>query len=423
MRLTLTTRDQTLLLRSVTLPQAIHQKIASAPATGHHLHLDLSDDEFLTLAQHLTLTLRTIKNAKTRRTFEQILDRLTEQNEAHQAVVSKPSSRAGFSHDNIHTIIDNLERDEPGWDNFSLDQMVEKFAGRMPFVDEARANQAIKIIVERHNQRARPGFHGLAPKQVSTLLNNDWSTDTPGLFLCKDNLTSKMVQDTIVIKRALTLLNALGEKGTPATKVSGNLNRKFIASLLDRFEIPAKDLADLRDFNKVINEDDVWPLHEMHLWLKLGKLVRLYRGRIVPIKRAHVLLADNNLPALYIALFGVVFLIFNLAYRDRFQPVENFQRTLAYSLHQIARLETGWHDIDVILGRLILPEVAEQMFHPHIPKLQHLLLRSRFLDPLSLFGLVELKFEQPNDGDRYAPKLIAIRRTKLFDAFIGIRWE
>ncbi len=55
MILTLTPHDKSLLLRRLTLPSAIHQEIANAPKVDRVLHLNLTDDDYLTLTKHLTI--------------------------------------------------------------------------------------------------------------------------------------------------------------------------------------------------------------------------------------------------------------------------------------------------------------------------------------------------------------------------------
>ncbi len=418
MLLSLTLSDQTLLLRSIALPAVVRQKIDTAQKVDDALHLTLSDDDYLVLTQHLTMTLRTIKNPKTRSTLEHLLVRLTDQHETQQRDAISPPHAAEYGSKNLHAIIDKLECTVPGWADFKFQQMVETLADKLPITNKELADRAVGILAARHDKISRPMFHGLTTEQVGALLSNDWTTDSPGLCLRPDNLTPESVKDTLIIKRAVAFITALGDKGTRATK-NGNLNRKFVGGMLDQLDIPACDLQYIRHYNKVTNEEDIFVLHELRLWLKIAKLVRLYRGRIVALKRTRDILAQAEWPILYNALFAAAFQVYNLGYRDRLNVSDGFQQSLAYCFKQLACLDEGWHDIAVAHERCILPLVDAELARLPFRETNQIVVKKRLLEPLSLFGLVELKFDEQAVGRRAYPDLVAFRRTALFGRFLG----
>lgn len=418
MLLSLTLSDQALLQRSIALPAVVRQKIDTAQKVEDALHFTLSDDEYLVLTQRLTMTLRTIKDPKTHSTLEHLLIRLTDQHESQQRDAISPPHAAEYSSENLHAIIDKLEVTVPGWADFNIRQMLESLADKLPITNKKLADRAVDILAARHDKISRPMFHGLTTEQVGALLSNDWTTDSPGLCLRPDNLTPESVKDTLIIKRAVAFITALGDEGTRATK-NGNLNRKFVGGMLDQLDIPACDLQYIRHYNKVTNEEDIFVLHELRLWLKLGKLVRLYRGRIVALKRTRDILAQAEWPVLYNALFAVAFQAYNLGYRDRLNVSDRFQQSLAYSFKQLACLDEGWHNIAVAPERLILPLIEAELARFPFRKTNQIVVEKRLLEPLSLFGLVELKFDEQAVGRRAYPDLVAFRRTALFDRFLG----
>jgi len=422
MSLTLSARDHLLLLRTVSLPTDLREKIADSPLLAGHHHLDLTDDDYLALTQHLTLTVRIIRNAKTRRTLARILERLTTQNEARQPDPVSLSAAAAYAPEHIRAVIDELERTVPGWADFSMTDMVKQLAARLPLTGEENARRAIDILGTHHDTVARPMFRGLTTSQIHALLHDDWTDESPGLFLRPENLTPDLVRDTLIISRTITFLDALGEKGTPATK-KGNLNRKFVAALVDKFAIPDKELANLHYFNTVLNESDVFLLHELHIWLKLAKLVRLYRGRVTSLKRTRKVLAAGDWSIFYTRLFETVFQVYNLGYRSRLELGAGLQRSLAFSFYQLAELDDGWHDLSATAEQLLLPAVSDQLLLLPWGDVRPSVVARQFLEPLEIFGLVELETKEPTADEQSYPLWGAFRRTELFGRFIGVRWE
>lgn len=417
MPLTLSARDHLILLRTVPLPADLRELIVTSPQSEGHHELTLTDDDYLTLAQQLTLKLRTVRNAKTRGTLARILDHLTEQNEARQPEPPSSFVAAASDPEFVRAVIDKLAHTVPGWADFSMTDMVREVAEHLPVSGEENIRRVINIIGWHHDTIPRPMFHGLNTVQISALLHNDWTADSPGLILRPGNLTPELVLNTRAIRRAAAFLDALGEKGTPATKL-GNLNRKFVASLMDEFAIPAQDLADLRYFDTVLNEADVFPVHEMHLWMKLAKLVRRYRGRVVALKQTREIVARGDWPTLYASLFETAFQAYNLNYRSRVDYGEGLQHSLAFCFHQLAKLDTEWHDLSETIDLLLLPEVSRELMALQWGDVRSRVIIGQLLEPLEIFGLVEFNALETAPDKRVYPTWTEFRKTPLFERFV-----
>ena len=66
-------------------------------------------------------------------------------------------------------------------------------------------------------------------------------------------------------------------------------NRKFVHWAAKHFEWPNYTAAELFEMHKVLNEDDMQPLWPVHDLLRYLKLLRRYRGVLVPTKKGRAL--------------------------------------------------------------------------------------------------------------------------------------
>lgn len=96
-------------------------------------------------------------------------------------------------------------------------------------------------------------------------------------------------------------------------------------------------VEDVVRWNKVINERDVWPLHELRVILKLAGLIRNRKGRFAPTRAGRDANTNEHAGVLFAKLFHTTFCKFNLGFRDRWPEVSDFQATIAYPLAVLAR--------------------------------------------------------------------------------------
>lgn len=320
----------------------------------------------------------------------------------------------------LNRLIASLERTVPGWSALALDKRLARLADRVRFRNEGQLRHALETLCERHNRRADPVIGGLSPNQVADLMCGDWSGDTSGVQL-NAALSPAVVAETLIIRRALVFLRELAPVGTAAT-TKGHLNRKFVAALLPVFALPEQELKDLHIFHLVINESDAYPVLELRVLLELAQLIHRgdQRFEVTPLGRR--LMAPAGLPELYALLFRTMFRHFNLDCRDRLAMGPDFQASLAYSFYRLADGPDTWHSLTTDYEHLVFPEVLKGL--PTIPDicLGRDLLEHRCLEPLEMFGLVELERAPLDDTSPRYLKVVAWRRTELLRPFVTFRW-
>ena len=90
--------------------------------------------------------------------------------------------------------------------------------------------------------------------------------------------------------------------------------------------------------NKVINEEDVFPLHIIKNVCQIGKLISRRNKRFTVPKKSQLLLEDEKAGELYFHLFAIYFRRFDLSYCDGFPKLENIQGTFDYTFYIIGNL-------------------------------------------------------------------------------------
>ena len=129
----------------------------------------------------------------------------------------------------------------------------------------------------------------------------------------------------IIRATRLMIERAQANKGLMLTK-GGALSRADVKALFDATEWPDFDRATVLAVNKVLNEDDVFPILFTRMMAKEAGLLRAYKGRLLATKRAKELLQPDRAPDLFRAAFETVFWRTNLAYLDR-MPFEHWPQT------------------------------------------------------------------------------------------------
>jgi hypothetical protein len=255
---------------------------------------------------------------------------------------------------------------------------------------------------------------GLSPVQISLLIHSDWVSST-GAIRLNPNLTLADLKDTRILANArLFLLRANDEGGIKAT-TTGNLNRKFVEGMLDQLTLPEGYVKSIRAENKVINELDLFPLHKIRLLLELDGLIRKTKGIFKVTKKGKDLLSDANAGELYAQLFYTKFRKFNLAYMHLGSERSDIQETIAFAFYQISKQVDDWKNVDTLPEKLFLPMVIEQPDPPIYEGHLASLCKSRILNPLEEFGLVE---QQELPGELKWKPSYQVRKTELFDRFL-----
>jgi hypothetical protein len=261
------------------------------------------------------------------------------------------------------------------------------------------------------------------------LLGGDWESTGP-LRLNPDLTLADLVGSAFLRNGRHVLSAAAERKGIRAT-AAGNLNRRFVATLLDPAAWPGRVVEETLAYNKVVNEADLWPLHILRVVLEVAGLLTRRADAFRATRRARELLDDARAGALQTRLFRAFFREFNLAYLTRFGPdeMDPNQRLVPFSLLRLTAVADGWHPGHELAPALLpadaLADDQRPMDPERQPRDQHErdivaacsfpTVRYHLLRPLEWFGLLEGR-DRP--GPLPAFPFRDVRRTPLFDRFI-----
>lgn len=257
------------------------------------------------------------------------------------------------------------------------------------------------------------GIVKLTEQQASALIHDD--LDGAGPSLLNEALTIGDLTATSVVPNARILMAELDGAGAKLT-AKGNLNRKLVESLVDRFQWDGYDAAYVRDMNKVVNEDDYVPALYLHAVLKLGGLARTEKGFLKLTKKGKALLAEEAAGKLQAALLRTTFTRYNPAFLDRYDMQEIFSWQISLILYLIGQFADDWRPADALMRSATIP--CEEAADPGFPDRPYRAFEARVLRYLRWFGLVEEKQAVANDDWRQ-PKLY--RKTALYDRMLTFR--
>src|SRR6202047_2539168 len=105
------------------------------------------------------------------------------------------------------------------------------------------------------------------------------------------DLADAEISGSAVTANALILLRRAAETGGLKLTATGNLSRAVGEELFEIIEAPDYDKAELLRFPKVINERDFRPLHFVRILAQAAKLLRTYRGKLLPTRLGKRMLA------------------------------------------------------------------------------------------------------------------------------------
>ena len=302
----------------------------------------------------------------------------------------------------------------------------ELAAHQWPSLREATAFLARRTA--EYNAAPQAELGGLSPTEMFELLGGDWETTGP-LRLNADLPLADLVGSAF-LRNGRRVLSAAAERNGIRATAAGNLNRQFVATLLDPAAWPGSRVEEVLKVNKVVNEADLWPLHILRVVLEVAGLLTRRADAFRATRRGRELLDDAHAGALQARLFRTFFREFNLAYLTRFGPdeMDPNQRLVPFSLLRLTAAGSGWHPAHELAPDL-LPADAAGDEHPvdleRQPRDQHErdivaacsfpTVRYHFLRPLEWFGLLEGR-DRP--GPLPALPLRDVRLTPLFDRFI-----
>ncbi len=250
--------------------------------------------------------------------------------------------------------------------------------------------------------------YSIAGHDIHKLLTSDWHTPRGGIYV-REDLTVHEAEQSGFFRNVRTMVNALNESGGTRATEAGNLNRKFVGTMLEQLCIRPDIAETIRAVNQVINEQDVWDLHQTRVISELAGLIRKYRGMFKPIQKRSHLMEDENAGALYNLLFLTFFRKFNLAYLDRMNEAPLVQNTIAVSLFMLSIVTEQWVSVEDVPAFIFPVRVKEQILEGSSFDFSSLVAYTRIMRPLVHFGLLE----ERRMG--YRAREAEVRKTDLFD--------
>jgi hypothetical protein len=301
------------------------------------------------------------------------------------------------------------------------ENILGEFLAENPDATLDELNAVLQAATAGLNLRPIPEFGGLSPVEVNELLTADLSPDLaePGSTIqLNESLPLAALEASSTFHNARLLLEILDARGEVRTTPKGNLPRVVVYEFYERMIWPPDILG--RDWladRKIINEDDIFPLHIVHILLDLAGLIKRRKGVITLTRRGQELLDEDRAGELFALLFRTHFRRLNLGYLDRSETVPGLQQTIGYTLYQFGRVGVEWRLADELTVPLILPAVYDEI--PPDPDFDRAasILSRRFLRPLEGFGLAEIR-EQPRAPGVWGSDYL-FRKTPLFDRFFS----
>ena len=180
---------------------------------------------------------------------------------------------------------------------------------------------------------------------------------------------------------------------------------------------PAPTRESIRKVCKVVNEQDVWPLHLARVVAECAGLVVRRNKRFQLTKAGRASLPDDQAGVLYRRLFLAYFRRFDLHYDFHLRDVPGIQQTMAVILWRLDTVARDWTPVRGLAPQLLLPGVLQQL-HAAMTSTydtEEWILGGYVLDPLFDLGLIERK--NPGEWPAVTEK-DTIRVSPLWRKFI-----
>ena len=281
------------------------------------------------------------------------------------------------------------------------------------------ANFKAQNIRSSHNTAPDPEMGGLSPDQVNRLIYLPWDDNNFPLKFNKE-LTQADVKDSTFFTNTTIFLKTLIEmEKEPTATATGNLNRKIVKNLFDKLILDEDDKKFTLEYNKVINEIDVFPLHIVKIVCEAVGLIHKRKNKFLVTKKHQHLISEENVGELYYLLFSSYFTKFNIGYLDRLAELDCIQHTVEYSFYRLKEIADSYIGIKDLVDKILLPAVVQEVIAGLTePTRIEWVLIARIIRPLEGFGLLECQYKKGEWRDT----IVKVRKTKLFDRFVGIEW-
>ena len=251
---------------------------------------------------------------------------------------------------------------------------------------------------------------------LKSLYDADWE-DPRGVIRFSADVKLAELDRATQFHNTRIFLNALIEEGGTPTTATGNLTRVFVGKVCDRLLLAPNFLKIHRSVSKVINEQDIWALHEARLLAEYVKLIARRNQRFTVTKLGRELLADERAGELFRRLFLTYFRTMDLCYlvHIREQPV--IQATLAITLWRLEQVAENWRPVKGIAAQILPPRVMAQLESEQQSQFDtpDFFVSAYVLQSLREFGLVE----RQKENEWHIEEKDTVRVTPLFRRLIG----
>ncbi|MBS3789021.1 hypothetical protein KGY79_12605 [Candidatus Bipolaricaulota bacterium] len=294
--------------------------------------------------------------------------------------------------------------------------MTGKFFDEVRFDDLESLEELQEIVnsnIRKYNESPQDDLGGLTPEQATSLMGPDWpGSDTP--IGIKESLPEEEAREIRFVKNSRIFLETAREKGGLPSTRAGNLKRKDVAYFLEKMKFNPDRVEQIRNGRTVINEKHVRPLNILRVFLETAELIDHRDGRFHPTSKAQSMLEPGRATEFMKYLFLTYFQEFDLTYFTECHEWNEFRDILPYSLYRLGQLDDGWHKVDILADRMLLPsifELADQRGEDILALTYSIII----LKPLCKFALLEGRKLGIKGIEDFDPQF---RKTSLFDRFI-----
>jgi len=283
----------------------------------------------------------------------------------------------------------------------------------------AALNSKLQQDFGAYNDTPQADLGGFSPTMLSALQQHDWiHLDCP--LKLSGKLSNEQLVNAAFFQQIRTFLITLNDSGGIKATAKGNLPRSFVTTMVDVF-LSGKEKETTLRINKVLNEPDIFSLHEARIVCKLAGLIGLNKGHYKFHKNRVRLLEPEAAGTLYKLLFVTFFRKYNLGYRYNFGVnLDWLQQEAGYILMPLQQHADKWIDPSAHTKKWLHPMVLERLEEalcnrPYIDVMD--VIKLYFINPFKKWGLLEIERKK----EHYLDKIQRIRKTPLFDAFIEFK--
>jgi hypothetical protein len=248
------------------------------------------------------------------------------------------------------------------------------------------------------------------------LLTSDWETNEGPMKLRSDLSLADLAKSDL-FHNVRVFLHALAASDGTSSTAAGNLNRAFVTRIFETLRIRDLERESIRRFFKVLNEQDLSPLHIARIVSECAGLVARRSKRFQLTKLGRQLLADDQSGGLFRRLFIAHFRKFDLSYGFQFRQVPDLQQTMAGILWRLDVVAENWKPVLGLASSVLTPGVHAQLRAAMVSEYdtEGWILSGYVLLPLKNLGLIECKKPSPFEllDDKGS-----IRQTELWKKFI-----